>query len=108
MNECIFCRIIKKEIPSTTLFEDDQVIVIKDIHPQAKVHLLAIPKLHIKEFYELQGAEPLVSLHKALRQMIDEHGLMEKGYMVRAYGGGAQEVDHLHFHLLSPISHPDA
>lgn len=104
--DCVFCKVIKGELPSTKLYEDARVVVIKDIHPQAPIHLLIIPKEHITEFYNLEGAEPILSLQNAIKKVIDEQGLMGKGYMIRAFGGGAQEVDHLHFHLLSPIQRP--
>ncbi len=54
MNDCIFCKVINKETESTTLFENDNVIVIKDIYPKAPVHLLIIPKKHIKSVKELE------------------------------------------------------
>lgn len=105
MKDCIFCKVVKKELPSTTVYEDDLTIVIKDVNPVAAVHLLVIPKKHIEEFMYLSDDKLLGELRKVLQRMIDEQKLMEKGYKIRVFGGGAQQVNHLHFHLIGPIGH---
>jgi histidine triad (HIT) family protein len=106
MTDCVFCRVARKEIPSTVMYEDEKVMVIKDIHPVAPVHLLAIPKDHVLEFRFLENDATCLALKNALQKMIIETGLSDKGYKIEINGGGAQLVDHLHIHLLGPISAP--
>ncbi|RJQ24814.1 HIT domain-containing protein [Candidatus Parcubacteria bacterium] len=100
--DCIFCKIGKGEIQSNILYQDEQVFVIKDIHPRVPVHLLIIPKVHIEDFYDVTD-EVLVSAKNAVRKMVDEFKLMGKGYRVVINGGGAQIINHLHFHLMGEI-----
>lgn len=105
MEECVFCKIIRKEIPVTFLYEDDKVVVFKDTNPQKPVHLLTIPKEHIEDFYDLDG-ETAAAIVYAVQKMIDENNLMGQGYKVEVNGGGAQLVNHLHFHLIAPVPKP--
>ncbi|HHW55085.1 MAG: histidine triad nucleotide-binding protein [bacterium] len=104
MSECIFCRIVAKEIPSEIVYEDDTVLAFKDINPQAPVHLLLIPKRHIPTLLELTEAdgELLAHIYAVIRQLAREHGLDEKGFrtVVNTGDDGGQTVYHLHFHLL--------
>jgi histidine triad (HIT) family protein len=106
MENCIFCKIISGDLPSTLEYEDDKVIAFNDIHPQAKVHILVIPKEHIVDFNHLQDKDLLFSIKKALDVLIDKKLLMGKGYRIEVNGGGAQIVHHLHFHLMSPVAQP--
>jgi histidine triad (HIT) family protein len=106
MDSCIFCKIIKGDLPSTKLFEDEKVLAIKDIHPVRPFHVLVIPKEHVKEFAELTDDTVLVAIKNAIQSLISEHKLDTQGYRVEANGGGAQLVDHLHFHLMSPMEKP--
>ncbi len=105
MDNCIFCKIINKQIPSTILYEDTKTIVINDIHPAAPIHLLIIPKKHIKDFYDLDS-QTGEAITKTLQAMIDKEILMGKGYKIEVNGGGAQIVNHLHFHLKAPVGKP--
>ena len=103
MDNCIFCKIIKGEIPGKFVHQDDDVVVIEDIHPQAPVHLLVIPKTHVAEFVEAD--DPLV--HKVFataKRMILEKRVM--GYRLVTNGKGAAQVDHLHVHILGNVA-PD-
>lgn len=104
MSDCVFCRIINKEIPVEFLYQNEQVIVIRDIHPKAPVHLLVIPKRHIVSLTEeINGAEEIYgALLKVARQAALEQGLSQSGYRVVINTGndGGQEVDHLHLHIL--------
>lgn len=102
--ECIFCQIINKQIKSNPVFEDEKIIVIKDIHPRAPIHLLIIPKEHVRDFYMVEKNEVYLSAASALKKMIKEQGLDTKGYKIEINGGGAQIVHHLHFHLMGPLS----
>jgi histidine triad (HIT) family protein len=106
MEDCIFCKIAKGDMGTEFLYEDDHVVAFNDQHPQKPVHILVIPKQHVKEFFELNNDEILPSVRKAIQQMITEKDLRSKGYRIEVNGGGAQLVDHLHFHLLGPMSKP--
>lgn len=85
------------------LYEDDHVVAFRDIHPQNPVHILVIPRNHISEFYRLSGDEILPSVRTAIQELIEKSELTEKGYRIEVNGGGAQLVDHLHFHLMGPM-----
>ncbi len=107
MSECIFCKIIKKEIPSTMYLENDQVIAIKDINPAAPVHVLIIPKEHIENVKDLNkdNGQILVDIHLAANKVADELGISQDGYrLITNVGKGAgQTVFHLHYHLLGGV-----
>ncbi len=103
MENCIFCKIANGEIPSTKLYEDDDMVIIKDLNPQAKVHLLLIPKQHyanIMEMSDLQAAT-LARCVKKLSELADGFGL-ENGFRLVSNKGehGCQSVQHLHIHIL--------
>lgn len=102
MNDCIFCRIIKKEIPKEFKYEDDFVVAFDDIHPVAPVHLLIIPKEHIDDFFNAKDPKTHMAITLAIHKLIETTGLMGKGYRIEVNGGGAQDVSHLHFHLFGP------
>lgn len=103
MEDCIFCKIIKGNIPSAKLYEDDNMIIIKDIAPQAKVHLLLIPKEHYSNILEMSD-EQAITLGKCIKKLstlTDSFGL-QKGFRIVSNKGsdGCQSVDHLHIHIL--------
>ena len=105
MNDCIFCKIIQKEIPSTVLYEDGEILAFKDIHPQAPFHVIMIPKEHIATVSELTEKNSswvgkLVLLGNHLAQ---KEGLSERGYrfVINCNREGGQTVYHLHLHLLA-------
>lgn len=102
MENCVFCKIVKKEIPSTLLYEDDQLVVFKDIHPSAPVHNLIVPKEHIASIAHLEGnhKEVLAALIYKAKDSAAQAGL--KGYKLVFNVGreGGQVIDHLHLHLL--------
>ncbi|MBF0573958.1 MAG: histidine triad nucleotide-binding protein [Desulfamplus sp.] len=104
VNDCIFCKIAAREIPSNFLYEDDDFIVIKDINPHAPVHLLIIPKRHIRSINDLQeqDKELVGSMFIVAKKMAKEQGVNESGYKVgfNVEKGGGQEIFHLHLHLL--------
>lgn len=106
MDNCIFCKIAAGEMGTEFLYEDEHVVAFKDIHPQKPIHLLVIPKVHVKEFYELNEDVILPSVRSALQQLISENNLQNNGYRIEVNGGGSQLVDHLHFHLMGPMSKP--
>jgi len=99
---CIFCKIIKKEIPSKIAYEDDKVIAFHDISPQAPVHILVIPKKHVVTVADLQDMEVVKDLFYVMKRLAKDMGIEKSGYrIVVNHGKGAgQVVPHLHFHLL--------
>ena len=105
MADCIFCKIANKEIPSTVVYEDEQVVAFKDLEPQAPVHVLVIPKKHVASVAELKQEDKELAAHILVDvspQLARELGVAEKGFRVVANTGdeGGQTVKHLHFHLL--------
>lgn len=102
--ECLFCKIVAKEIPSTPIVENEYVLVISDIHPKRKVHLLAIPKTHVESWNDISALAPVaqVALNSAIVEAAKEMGIQESGYRVISNVGshGGQEIAHLHVHIL--------
>ena len=101
--DCIFCKIIAGEIPSQKVYEDEDMLVIKDIAPEAKIHLLLLPKKHFANISEMSEADA-TTLGKCLKKVADlaeELGL-ENGYRLIVNKGedGCQSVPHLHVHVL--------
>ena len=101
--DCIFCRIVGGQIPSTPIYQDDLVYAFADIHPQAPVHVLIVPREHIPSLEESDnGKRPLLGhLLGTAAEIARQQGL-GKGYRVVVNNGenGGQTVDHLHLHLL--------
>ncbi len=103
MNDCLFCKIINGEIPSTKVYEDEDMIIIKDIAPQAQVHLLLIPKEHYANIIEMTDAQAgtLAKCIKKLSGLTDQLGLGGGFRLVSNKGADAcQSVEHLHVHVL--------
>ena len=104
MEDCIFCKIISGDIPATKVYEDDEILAFKDIHPVAPVHILIIPKKHISSLINLTQEDELLigKIYTCINKIAKENGISEKGFRVVANCGsdGGQEVRHLHFHLL--------
>lgn len=101
--DCIFCKIINKEIPSTLIYEDDKVIAFKDISPQAPVHYLVIPKDHIVSADSINedNKELIGHIIFIASQIAKEEGLDEGYRIINNCGSdGGQTVDHIHFHVL--------
>lgn len=104
MDDCIFCRIISGAIPSQRVYEDDQVLAIRDINPQAPVHMLLMPKKHITSLGDVSDSEgPLIGrIALVAASLARNEGLAERGFRFLTNAGpeGGQAVAHLHFHLL--------
>jgi histidine triad (HIT) family protein len=102
-NDCIFCRIINRELPSDIVYEDEDVLVFPDISPAAPVHLLVITRKHIPSLAEMDEADtPLVGkMVKVANRIAKDRGL-DSGYRLTVNSGpdGGQLVPHLHLHLL--------
>lgn len=104
MDNCIFCKIAKGEIPSDIVFEDDKIIAFKDLNPIAPVHVLIIPKEHIASAMEINEENSAVVAHIFSRagEIAEKLGIAESGFRLVNNCGkdGGQTVFHLHFHLL--------
>lgn len=102
--DCIFCKIANKEIKSTFIYEDEEIVIFKDVNPVAPVHLLAIPKKHISSIMEIGELEDSVSARilKIISKVAKDMNIDEDGFrIVSNTGDGAgQSVKHLHFHIL--------
>ena len=106
MNDCIFCKIIRKELTSDFLYEDEHCIVINDLYPKAKTHLLIIPKKHIESVMTLEDDDQLTMGHLINTAKNIAKKIKLKGYKLQINVGkdGGQEIFHLHIHLLSNFS----
>ena len=101
--DCIFCKIIAGEIPSSKVYEDEFVLAFRDIAPQAPVHILVIPKVHVSSLAEVTDEvwEAVSHLLSVIPKIAKAEGLLD-GYRVVTNVGdhGCQSVKHLHFHIL--------
>ncbi len=104
MLDCIFCKIANKEIKSSIVFEDEDFVVFKDINPVADVHLLIIPKEHVKSLLEIEKIDEskLKNMFKIINKMAEESGISKDGFRVVTNIGesACQSVGHLHFHII--------
>lgn len=101
---CIFCKIINREIPAKIVYEDEKVIAFEDINPQAPFHILIIPKKHIESVMEIEDEdkEIILQIYKTIQKIAKDENLSQGFRLVVNYGKDAgQTVFHLHFHLLS-------
>lgn len=98
---CLFCKIIEGVIPATKEYEDEHTLVFHDIHPQAPIHLLVIPKKHIPSFNDID-AETLVHIKHTIKEVTKKMGLDEQGYRIINNCGesAGQTVFHVHFHII--------
>ena len=105
MDDCIFCKIINREIPSDIVYEDEQVLAFKDINPQMPIHILVIPKKHIESIIDLKiQDETLVGrIFIAIKNIAKDIGIDKTGFRVISNCGenAGQTVKHLHFHILA-------
>ena len=99
--DCIFCKIIAGEIPSDKVYEDEHVFAFRDINPQAPVHVLIVPKKHMRNILECD-AQTAAAVTEAVGKVARQEGVSFSGFRVVTNCGrdGAQSVEHLHFHLL--------
>jgi len=107
--DCLFCKVAKGKIEADIVYEDDHIIVFKDIYPKADVHLLMVPKEHIASLAELDSEHDdlIVKMIHLLPQIARQQGL-DNGFrsVINTGPGGGQEVYHLHIHLLGGGSLP--
>ena len=104
MEDCVFCKIIKGEIPSKKVYEDDEILAFYDINPIAKVHVLVIPKVHIESLLELkeEHKDLLFNIFEKINKVAEMVGVDKTGFRVISNVGidAGQAVKHLHFHIL--------
>ena len=103
---CIFCDVIAGRRSGTPVYENASVIIIRDAHPQAPVHLLVIPKIHVTDITDAP-AGMVTEVFQAARNIVRSLGISR--FHIIHNGGGAQEIDHLHVHVMGRIrTSPDA
>ena len=103
MSDCLFCKIVKGDIPSTKVYEDEQVYAFRDINPQAPTHILVIPKAHLSSVNDVTAENSAVVAHifEVIPQIAAAEGLAGGYRVVSNCGADAgQTVHHLHFHIL--------
>ena len=102
MPDCIFCKIIKKEIPTDFIYEDDSLVVFNDIKPAAPVHLLVVPKIHIPSIMQTEDShkEIISALVYTARDTAKKRGLTGYKLIFNVGKDGGQVIGHLHLHLL--------
>lgn len=103
MSNCIFCKIVRGEIPAKKLYEDDKFLAFHDLHPKALVHVLVIPKIHIVSLQEVDASQ--VTLLGEMTVLLNKIAIMagcDNGFRVitNSGPGGHQEIPHLHYHIL--------
>jgi histidine triad (HIT) family protein len=105
MSDTLFARIIRREIPADVVYEDEDILAFRDIHPQAPVHVLFIPKKPLASLDDLTPSDDLLAgrLLRAAAEYARREGLAEDGYrvVINCRGDGGQTVYHLHLHLLA-------
>ena len=112
MSDCIFCKIVRGEIPSRKIFEDDEILAFHDLNPKAPTHFLVIPKRHIPNLMELAPADSALAGHLVYeaQRIAGELGCAERGarFVFNCKSDGGQTVDHLHLHVLGgrPLGWP--
>lgn len=103
MSTCIFCRIARHEIPKDFGYEDKDVMVFDDLNPLLPVHILIVPKAHIKDLKDVEDNKIWNKIRLVAQDMIKKKKLTNKGYRFTINGGGAQVIDHLHIHITGPL-----
>lgn len=103
--DCIFCKIVKGEIPSSKVYENDEILVFNDLNPQAPIHFLVIPKKHIEScnYITEENKDIVGKIFLKIKELSKEMGFFESGYRIinNCNEDGQQTVKHLHFHVLA-------
>jgi histidine triad (HIT) family protein len=104
MADCLFCKIINREIPATIVYEDDRVLALNDINPQASTHVLVVPKRHVATLNDLTAADDAMvgELVRRAASIADERGISAGGFrtVFNTNRDAGQTVFHIHLHLL--------
>ena len=105
MEDCVFCKIIKGEIPSSKVYEDEDIVAFHDINPEAPIHILVVPKKHIPMLTDLNEDDEMLigRIYTTINKIAEKEGFKQQGYRVIANCGkdSGQEVMHIHFHVLA-------
>lgn len=105
MADCLFCKMVAGQIPAAPVYQDDHLIVIKDINPQAPLHVLIIPRRHIATLNDLASSDDALvgSMFRRAAALAQEHGYAERGYrtVFNTNPEAGQSVFHIHLHLLA-------
>lgn len=101
-DDCLFCRIVRKEIPAKIVAEDAFAVAFRDVNPQAPVHVLVIPRAHVASLNQADDADLIGRLHLMAARIAREEGLSERGYrtVINTNADAGQTVFHVHLHLL--------
>lgn len=104
MDDCIFCKIIKREVPGDIIYEDDEIVAFKDINPVTPIHILVVPKKHIEKLTDLtvEDEQVIGKIYTVINKIAKDSNINEQGFRVIVNCGedGGQVVGHVHFHLL--------
>ena len=101
MENCIFCKIANKEIPSQLLYEDEYTLAFNDLNPQAPVHILVIPKKHFSSLNELEEKEVMFALLNTVKKVTKKLSITDYRTVINTGKAAGQEVFHLHIHVLA-------
>ena len=101
MTDCIFCKILNGDIPSKFVYEDEFCFAINDINPQAKKHILVIPKQHVESLNEIQDFNLIKNMFEAIKKINAQEGIEHFKTHINTGKKAGQEVMHLHIHILS-------
>jgi histidine triad (HIT) family protein len=102
MPDCLFCKIVQRQLPGDIVFEDDDVLAFNDINPQAPTHVLIIPKRHVATVNDVADTSVLAALIARARSIATDRGISASGYRIvfNCNADGGQTVYHVHLHLL--------
>ncbi len=108
MEDCIFCKIAAKEIPSALVYEDEYTVAFNDLNPQAPTHILVIPKKHYASLNELDDEKVMSALFKAVKAVTSKLGIEEYRTVINTGESAGQTVFHIHIHILAgrPLKWP--
>jgi histidine triad (HIT) family protein len=101
-DDCLFCKIVRQEIPATLVFENEHCVAFRDINPQAPTHVVIVPREHVASLNEATDARMLGELSVAAAQIAKSEGIAERGYrtVVNTNRDAGQTVFHIHLHLI--------
>ena len=108
MEDCIFCKIAAKEIPSALVYEDEYTVAFNDLNPQTPTHILVIPKKHYASLNELDDEKVMSALFKAVKAVTSKLGIEEYRTVINTGESAGQTVFHIHIHILAgrPLKWP--
>lgn len=101
MDNCIFCKIINGDFNTDFVYEDEKVAAFNDINPQAPVHILFVPKVHVASLNELEDTSIIKRIYDAIKKVAEEKGIKDYRVVLNTGKEAGQEVMHIHFHMIS-------